>query len=167
MATGKHEEKSVPRVSCAIVTVSDTRTEETDKSGVCIRDVLESAGHTLCSYEIIPDEPDQVRDRVLALCVRDDCQAVLLNGGTGVSTRDTTCEAVSTLFEKTLEGFGEIFRMLSFEQIGPRAMLSRATAGVCKGTVVFSMPGSPSAVLLAMEKIIGPGLGHTMAMLRS
>ncbi|MGB2986122.1 MAG: molybdenum cofactor biosynthesis protein B, partial [Phycisphaerae bacterium] len=124
--------KRIDSVTCAVVTVSDTRTPETDKSGALIRERLESAGHRVFSYEILPDEPSQVRSRVLALCGENACQAVLLTGGTGLARRDTTYEAISAILEKELDGFGELFRMLSYEEIGPAAILSRATAGVCR-----------------------------------
>ena len=162
----KHDAADQPAVRCAIVTVSDTRTEATDGSGAIIRKLLSQSGHRVCGYEILPDEPDRVRDAVTRLCHRPDCQAVLVNGGTGIAPRDSTVDALSTVFEKRLDGFGELFRMLSFEQIGPTAMLSRATAGVVAETIVFVMPGSPPAVQLAMDKLIVPCLAHMAGLLR-
>lgn len=148
------------RVACAVITVSDTRTPESDKSGSLIRERLETAGHTVVSHEIIPDEPILVRDRVIALRDEGKTQAIILTGGTGLAARDSTIEAVSTLLEKSIDGFGELFRMLSYAEIGPAAMLSRAEGGVCGKTLVFSMPGSTGAVRLAMDKLILPELGH-------
>lgn len=145
-------------VRCGILTVSDTRTEETDTSGALIRDLLESAGFEVVAYRIVPDEPDEIGEAVDAFC--EQSEAVLISGGTGISRRDTTIEVVSGRLEKTLPGFGEIFRMLSYEEIGAAAMLSRATAGLYRDTLVFSMPGSSNAVRLAMEKLIVPELHH-------
>ena len=165
MPDAEHLAQRVQSVACAILTVSDTRTLETDGSGALIRDRLASAGHPIISYQIIPDEPSQVRQRVLSLCSQETCQAVLLSGGTGLALRDTTYEAITSLLDKRLDGFGELFRMLSYEQVGAAAMLSRATAGVCRSTPVFSMPGSLGAVALAMDKLILPEIGHLTALL--
>ena len=145
-------------VSCAIITVSDTRTVLTDKSGTLIRDRLEAAGHQVSGYEIVPDEPDKI-----LVCINkmvSSNEIILLTGGTGISKRDRTYDVVSRLLEKTLPGFGEIFRMLSFEEIGPAAMLSRATAGIFQDCLLFSMPGSVNAVTLAMDRLIVPELQH-------
>lgn len=162
----QHQKIKVEHVHCGVFTISDTRTEDTDKSGQLILSELEGAGHTIVCYEIIPDEPEQVRQRVLSLCEGRSCQAIVLTGGTGLSPRDTTYEAVSSLIEKRLTGFGELFRMLSYEQVGSSAMLSRAIAGVCHSTVIFSMPGSTTAVELAMQKLILPELKHIVALLQ-
>ena len=166
MSDPQHRADDVASVTCAILTVSDTRTEKTDKSGLLIRELLEGAGHRVSSHQIIPDEPDRVRRYVGALCDDPACHAVLLTGGTGLAARDTTYEAVAALLDKRLDGFGELFRSLSFAEIGSSAMLSRAVAGVCRATVVFSMPGSIRAVRLAMDKLILPELGHLTALLR-
>lgn len=163
--SNEHHAGRIDSVACAILTVSDTRTADTDKSGPLIRERLESAGHRVCSYLIIPDEPSQVRDRVIALCSEETCQAILLTGGTGPAPRDTTYEAITSILEKRLDGFGELFRMLSYQQIGAAAMLSRATAGVCRSTLVFSIPGSTKAVRLAMDKLILPQIGHLVWLL--
>lgn len=160
MTDGGHRAGKIDSVACAVVTVSDTRTRETDKSGALIHDRLESAGHRVVNYEIIRDEASGVRERVLALSGRENCQAVLLTGGTGLAPRDTTYEAIISILEKRLDGFGELFRMLSYEEVGSPAMLSRAVAGVCRSTVIFSMPGSTGAVRLALDKLILPELGH-------
>lgn len=166
MATHEHESRRVERVRCAVLTVSDTRTVETDKSGLAIRDRLDAAGHDAFVREIVPDDPTTVSSVVTRWCDDPTCDAVLLTGGTGIAARDTTPEAIAGLLEKRIEGFGELFRMLSFEQIGAAAMLSRAMAGVRGSTLVFSMPGSTGAVMLAMDRLILPQLSHAVAMLR-
>jgi molybdenum cofactor biosynthesis protein B len=147
-------------VRCAVVTVSDTRTPETDVSGKFIRDALEANGHTVHDYCIVKDEPDQIRATLDRYYAAEDCHAVIFNGGTGIAKRDTTFDVVSAALEKTLPGFGEIFRFLSYESIGSGAIMSRATAGVARGTVVFSIPGSPNAVELAMTKLILAEISH-------
>jgi molybdopterin adenylyltransferase len=166
MTDPQHAARRVASVPCAIITVSDTRTPRTDTSGALIRELLEAEGHRVVRYDVVPDEPDRVQELIQALCDASDCEAVLLTGGTGVANRDTTHEAVASLLVKRLDGFGELFRQLSYAEIGAAAMLSRATAGVRKGTVVFSMPGSTVAVRLAMERLILPQLGHIVALLR-
>ena len=160
MPSPQHRGKKIERVRCAIITVSDTRTKETDVGGQVVVDQLAAAGHVVQSYEIVRDEPAAIAERVRQLAGDKACHAVLLTGGTGLSARDTTCEAVAGLLDKRLEGFGELFRMLSYEQVGAAAMLSRAVAGLCGHTAVFVMPGSPKAVELAVEKLIIPELGH-------
>ena len=149
-----------------VLTVSDTRTEENDESGKACREAALAAGHTIAGSGILPDDPEQVRERVKLLCAGGDIDAVLINGGTGISTRDTTYEAVVGLLDKRLDGFGELFRVLSFEEIGSKAMASRAVAGVCGKTLIFSMPGSTRAVKLAMEKLVARELGHLTGELR-
>ncbi|MHC4696585.1 MAG: MogA/MoaB family molybdenum cofactor biosynthesis protein [Planctomycetota bacterium] len=165
MPTAEHRGRTIDCVTCAIVTVSDTRTPDTDASGALIRDRLESAGHRVASYEIIPDDAGRIRDRLVALCDDPATRAVLLTGGTGLAQRDTTCEVLGTVCEKRLDGFGELFRMLSYDGVGSAAMLSRAAAGVSRATVIFSMPGSTGAVTLAMDKLILPEIGHIAAIL--
>lgn len=147
------------RVPIAIVTVSDTRTPETDTSGQLIRSLAEAAGHQIVEHRIVKDEPDQV-GQALTECAAGPARLIIFNGGTGISQRDRTYDVISKQLEKTLPGFGEIFRMLSYEQVGAAAMLSRATAGVYRNRVVFSTPGSPDAVRLAMEKLILPEIQH-------
>ena len=151
---------------CAVVTVSDTRTRETDKSGSLIVERLTAAGHTIAGYEILPDSPEHIRRHVEDLCVKR-CDAIILTGGTGIAARDTTYEAILPLIEKKLDGFAELFRMLSFEEIGPTAMLSRALAGTRGKTILFSLPGSPNAVQLAMDRLILPVLAHAIGLLRT
>lgn len=159
-ATEHHElAESQGSVPLAIVTVSDTRTEETDKSGQTIRQLCEAAGHAVVDYRIVKDEPEQVA-QALDDFAAGPARLIIFNGGTGISQRDRTYDVISKKLEKTLPGFGEIFRMLSYEEIGSAAMLSRATAGVYRNTVVFSTPGSTNAVRLAVEKLILPEMQH-------
>jgi molybdopterin adenylyltransferase len=146
-------------VPIAIVTVSDTRTPETDVSGTVARELAEAAGHVVVDYRIVKDEPEQVA-RVLAEFAEGLAKVILFNGGTGIGRRDRTFDVISQALEKTLPGFGEIFRMLSYQEIGAAAMLSRATAGTYRGKIVISTPGSPNAVRLAMEKLILPEIQH-------
>ncbi len=147
-------------VTIAIVTVSDTRTPETDVNRQYIERRLDELGHRVAAYRLIKDEPDQVAAALEELAALPDVRLILFNGGTGISPRDTTYDVISRMLEKTLPGFGEIFRMLSFQEVGAAAMLSRATAGVFKQTLVFSMPGSPNAVQVALEKLILPEINH-------
>jgi molybdopterin adenylyltransferase len=156
----QHRAQAPVSLRCAVITVSDTRTNETDTGGKAVVDYLTAAGHTVVGKEIIPDEPDRMRPLVLSLAERGDVDVVLLTGGTGIGSRDQTFETISGLLTKPLPGYGEIFRWLSFEDVGPAAMLSRATGGLVGRTVVLTMPGSPAAVRLAMEKLIVPEIGH-------
>ena len=155
-----HKEAAREHVRCGVITVSDTRTKETDKSGQWILKSLGEAGHEAIAYHIIKDEPSQIRALLEALFQRPDVEAVIINGGTGVARRDVTFDVVLGMLEKTLPGFGELFRMLSFEEIGSAAMLSRAVAGIVAGKAVFSVPGSSGAVRLAMERLILPEMPH-------
>lgn len=143
-----------------VITCSDTRTPETDQSGALIMQSLKSAGHTVASYHLIRDEPSLIRKLIKQGAKHPSVQAIIINGGTGISPRDSTFEAVAGLLEKRLDGFGEVFRYLSFKEIGSAAILSRATAGLYKATVVISIPGSQNAVRLAMEQLILNELGH-------
>jgi molybdenum cofactor biosynthesis protein B len=147
-------------VRCYVLTVSDTRTEENDTSGRAIADLLSAAGHTVAARAIVKDDPDSVRATIARQLASGDVQAIITTGGTGITSRDSTFEAVDALLEKRLDGFGELFRMLSFEQIGPAAMMSRASAGLAAGKIVVSLPGSEGAVRLAMERLLLPELGH-------
>lgn len=146
-------------VRCAVVTVSDTRTPETDTSGIYLRERIEAAGHTLVAQRMVRDEPEQIA-ALLDELATGEAQVLLFSGGTGISARDTTYDVLSRALEKTLPGFGELFRMLSYQEIGAAAMLSRATAGVYRGRVVVSLPGSPAAVRLAWERLLAPELAH-------
>lgn len=147
-------------VTIAIVTVSDTRTPETDVNRRYIEEQMAALGHIVAAYRLIRDEPDQVEAVLDELAQLPQIRLILFNGGTGISPRDTTFDVISRKLEKTLPGFGELFRMFSYEQVGAAAMLSRATAGVYRGTLVFSMPGSPNAVQTALEKLILPEINH-------
>lgn len=146
-------------VSVAIVTVSDSRTPETDTNAAFLREQLDRGKNNVVAYQIIKDEPDQVED-MLDRMAASDAQIIIFNGGTGIAPRDTTFDVLNRKLEKTLPGFGELFRMFSYDQVGAAAMLSRATAGVYRGKVVLSTPGSNAAVRLAWEKLIGPELQH-------
>jgi molybdenum cofactor biosynthesis protein B len=156
----QHHATSPEQLCCAVITVSDTRTLETDTGGAAVIDHLQRGGHRVVQREIIPDEPAVMRPLLESLVQRDDIDAVLLTGGTGLSSRDQTFETVTSLLTKALPGYGELFRMLSYAEIGPAAMLSRATGGLIGKTVVLTMPGSPNGVRLAMEKLIVPELSH-------
>ncbi|MFZ3064349.1 MAG: MogA/MoaB family molybdenum cofactor biosynthesis protein [Nitrospirota bacterium] len=160
MGHKEHKEKAVKNVNCMVITVSDTRTEETDSSGKLIQSLLKENGHKIAHYKILKDVPVLIRDSVANAIVDNNLQAIIINGGTGISKRDTTFEAVDSLLEKRLEGFGELFRYLSFQEIGSAAIMSRASAGVYRGKIIISVPGSEPAVKLAMEKLILPELGH-------
>lgn len=158
--SAEHRATAPTSLVCAVVTVSDTRTLDNDTGGQCVVERLESAGHRVAARQIIRDEPVAMRALLGELGGRAEIDAVLLTGGTGLSSRDQTFETVSGLLTKALPGYGELFRLLSYQEIGPAAMLSRAVGGLMGQTVVLSMPGSPAAVRLAMDKVILPELGH-------
>lgn len=158
--------RAVAAARVAVLTVSDTRSSSDDVSGNLIVRMATEAGHVLTERLILRDEPEVVRQQVLSWCGRGDCDAVLITGGTGLARRDTTIEAVDALMDRRIDGFGELFRMLSFAEIGAAAMLSRAAAGARGRTAIFCMPGSPAAVRLAMDKLILPALPHLTALLR-
>ncbi|MGQ9814950.1 MAG: MogA/MoaB family molybdenum cofactor biosynthesis protein [Candidatus Roseilinea sp.] len=147
-------------VSVAIVTVSDTRTRENDTGGDLIEQRIVAAGHRVVFREIVKDEPERIGALLDRIVSETDARIALFTGGTGIALRDTTYDALARKLEKTLPGFGELFRMLSYQEVGAAAMLSRATAGVYRGRVVVSMPGSPNAVQVAMDKLILPELQH-------
>ncbi len=156
----EHRENAPNSVACAVVTVSDTRTLADDRSGAAIVELLERAGHTVAERSIIPDEPDELEMAIRELAVHPGVGAILITGGTGIAPRDQTPDALRRLFTKELPGFGELFRMLSYQEIGSAAMLSRTCGGMIDRTVVLLMPGSTAAVRLAMERLILPELGH-------
>ncbi len=161
MGSADHREKAGhDPVTIAIVTVSDTRTPETDANRHYIERRMAELGHIVAAYRLIKDEPDQVAAALDELAALPDVRIILFNGGTGISPRDTTFDVISRMLDKTLPGFGELFRMLSWDEVGAAAMLSRATAGVYQKTLVFSMPGSPNAVQVALEKLILPEINH-------
>jgi molybdenum cofactor biosynthesis protein B len=156
----EHRRQAPTVVRCAVITVSDTRTLETDVGGQTIIDLLTGGGHEVVQRHIVRDEPDPMRALLAALSQRPDVDAILLTGGTGLGSRDQTFETVGGLITKPLPGYGELFRMLSYAEIGPAAMLSRSVGGLLGRTVVLTMPGSPAGVRLALEKLILPELGH-------
>ena len=156
----EHKAGAPTSLNLAVVTVSDTRTPETDTSGALIVELAEAAGHRVICRELIPDEPDRMRPLLENYTARDDLHAVLLTGGTGISARDQTYETVSALLTKPLPGYGELFRMLSYAEIGSACLLSRAVGGLVGRVAVLVMPGSRAAVQLAMTKIILPELPH-------
>jgi len=162
-ATPREHRATAPKtVGCFVLTVSDTKTADTDTSGTVIRDLLTAAGHRVVESRIVRDEPRDVARIVRQACAREDVQAVVLTGGTGITSRDSTFEAVEALLDKRLPGFGELFRMLSFQEIGAAAMMSRAQMGLHARRIVVSLPGSPNACRLALEKLLIPELGHLL-----
>lgn len=162
MAHDQHKRAAPITVACAIVTVSDTRTEETDTSGAAIRERLLAAGHEVVYSAIVPDEPERIRAVIDEVRAGGRARAVIVNGGTGISRRDRTFEAIAGMLDKTLDGFGEAFRRLSWEEIGPRAILSRATAGTIGRRLVFLLPGSTKAARLGAKQLIAPVLAHAV-----
>ena len=160
MSQEEHKARAPLAVRCFIVTVSDTRTQDTDTSGRAIAELLAASGHVVAGRAIVKDDADLVRGTLERQLANAEVQAIITTGGTGITSRDSTYEVVAGLLQKRLDGFGELFRMLSFEQIGPAAMMSRACAGIAAGHIVVSLPGSEAAVRLAMERLLIPELGH-------
>ncbi len=161
MGVEEHKGKAPRVVQCAVITVSDTRTTQTDESGGYIVDALKKAGHIVIGYMLVRDERMQIRSAVDELMKNRSIEVILVNGGTGLSDRDVTTETIEPMLDKRLDGFGEIFRLLSYQEIGSAAILSRAIGGFTTNNVgIFCMPGSPKAVRLAMEKLILPELSH-------
>ena len=158
----EHRAQGPREIACFVVTCSDTRTPADDRSGDAIRALLKSHDHRVTGSVVVRDDPDAITEVLERVAGDPETQAILLTGGTGLSRRDSTFEAVDRLLEKRIDGFGELFRWLSFQEIGPAAMLSRATAGLYRGKIVFSLPGSEGAVRLAMERLILPELGHAV-----
>jgi len=158
----EHKEHAPHRVSCMVITCSDTRTSATDTSGQLIMRLLKDQGHEVVAYHLVKDDPVSIKALLETGAGNDAVQAIIINGGTGISKRDSTFETVSALLEKRLDGFGELFRYLSYKDIGSSAIMSRATAGVYRGRILFSLPGSEGAVRLAMTRLILPELGHIM-----
>ena len=159
MSVSAHRSAAPSGVPCFVLTVSDTRTLDTDKSGAAIVEMLSLAGHSISDRRLVKDDAAAVADIVRAR-LSGPARAIITTGGTGIASRDMTYEAVSAMFDKRLDGFGELFRTLSYQQIGSAAMLSRACAGIAKGRVIFVLPGSEAAVRLAMERLVIPELGH-------
>ncbi|HLI50542.1 MAG TPA: MogA/MoaB family molybdenum cofactor biosynthesis protein [Thermomicrobiaceae bacterium] len=165
-STEEHRAAAPDQVRCAVITVSDTRTEETDGSGRLIQQRLTEQGHTITDYRIVKDEPEQIGKLLDDIAGSGGCDAIILNGGTGIARRDTTYDVVAARLEKRLDGFGELFRALSYPEIGAAAMLTRAVAGVYRDTVIILTPGSTHAVGLALDKLIVPELAHLVYELR-
>ena len=163
----EHKAQAPASVACSVLTVSDSRAPDTDTSGRAIREMLEGAGHVVTDHAIVQDEPERVTAHVRAQLADPRTQVIITTGGTGVTPRDGTFEAIDGLLEKRLDGFGELFRMLSFPEIGAAAMLSRATAGTVSRKAIFVLPGSETAVRLAMTRLILPELGHLVQQLRT
>jgi len=159
----EHRAHAPASVKCAVITCSDSRTKETDESGRLIRDLLQKAGHTVLFYVVVRDEPKAIADAVEEASWT--CEAILTNGGTGISRRDVTIPTLAPLLERVLPGFGELFRALSYQEIGSAAMLSGALAGVYHGRLLFCLPGSPEGCRLALEKLILPELGHIIGVM--
>jgi len=160
MSHVEHHRQAPASIGCFVVTVSDTRTEATDGSGRAIVDLLSAANHRVVGRTIVKDEADLVRGTIERQLANPDVQVIITTGGTGIASRDTTYEAIAGMLQKRLDGFGELFRMLSFHEIGPAAMMSRACAGLVAGRIVVSLPGSEAAVRLAMERLLLPEFGH-------
>ena len=165
-SAGKHRESAPEKVRVAVLTISDTRTLETDTGGDTVQESLERAGHEVVSRAIVRDEASRIRTALVDALARGDVDAVVTSGGTGISARDTTYEVVDRMIEKKLDGFGEVFRMLSYEEIGAAAIMSRAVAGAVGTKFVASLPGSRNAVRLAMEKLLVPEIAHVVFELR-
>ena len=167
MSCTEHRQQARDLVArCGVVTLSDSRTKETDGSGKKIIELLGAEGHRLIEYQILPDDPERLESLLGKWLAGDDVDAILTNGGTGIAPRDQTVGVIERLLDTPLEGFGELFRMLSWEQIGSGAMLSRAVAGAARGKLVFAMPGSTAGVELAMQRLILPEIRHLLAQLR-
>lgn len=163
-SAAQHRGSSPAAVRCAVLTVSDSRRPDNDTGGQTIVELLEAAGHSVAERTIVPDEPAQVVALVRRWAAAENVDAIIITGGTGAAPRDQTPEAIADLLTKPLPGYGELLRMLSYQEIGPAAMLSRALGGLVDQTVVLTMPGSPNAVRLAMERIILPELGHLVGL---
>jgi len=166
MSVHEHKEKGHKSVRCFVITVSDTRDDATDTSGQTIKSLLSAEGHSTNGYRIVKDEPAQIDALLNEALGSENVDAVIVNGGTGIAPRDGTFEVVNRFLEKKLDGFGEIFRYLSYLDIGSAAIMSRAAAGTARGKVLISLPGSKGAVSLAMEKLILPELRHMVSQLQ-
>ncbi len=166
MSESEHKAAAPVRVACFVLTVSDTRTTANDASGNAIAELLATAGHSVADRAIVKDEPADVSQVISNQLSRPDVDVIITTGGTGLTSRDSTYEAIVALLEKTLDGFGVLFRMLSYHDIGPAAMLSRAVAGTARGKVIVALPGSEGAVRLGMTKLLIPELGHLVQQVR-
>ena len=164
-APHEHKAQAPRQAECVVITCSDTRTASSDTSGYRIMHMLRDAGHQVVFYQLVKDEPSKIKAAIKKAVANKKVQAIIINGGTGIAKRDSTFEAIEGLLEKKLDGFGEVFRALTYQEIGPPAIMTRATAGTYKGRIIFSTPGSENAVRLAMEKLILPELGHILQQL--
>jgi molybdenum cofactor biosynthesis protein B len=156
----EHKATAPTSIGCWVLTISDSKTPETDTSGTLIRELLTGAGHRVVGSDIVRDEPADVQRVIRDACANEAVRAVIMTGGTGITSRDSTFEAVEAMLDKRLPGFGELFRMLSYQEVGGAAMLSRAQMGIARGRIIVSLPGSPNACRLALEKLLLPELGH-------
>ena len=156
----EHKREAPKSVSCAVLTISDTRTEATDESGKLIKQKLSENGHQVKVYSVLKNEADAIESKVRELLSKDETQVIISTGGTGAGSRDITVDVISSVIEKKLDGFGELFRQLTYQQIGTSSIMSRATAGVARGKVIICLPGSTGAINLAMDEIILPEIGH-------
>ena len=166
MSSKPHPDIEEIIVNCAVITVSDTRNQETDKSGQIIKKLLADSNHQIVDYDILKDEPTKIKVKIINLAQNSQLDVLIFNGGTGIAPRDNTYDAISSLLDKTIPGFGELFRYLSYQEIGSRAIASRATAGVYRNKLLFSLPGSSNAVKLAMSELIIPEITHLVKQLK-
>ncbi len=160
MSYQEHKQKAPQSVSCAVLTISDSRTEQDDESGRLLKEKLSQNGHRVISYSILKDEAESIEKKIYELLGQEELQVIITSGGTGVSHRDITVETVSPILEKKLDGFGELFRFLTYQELGTASIMSRAIAGVARGKVIICLPGSPGAANLAMDRVILPEIGH-------
>jgi molybdenum cofactor biosynthesis protein B len=166
MSLTPHPDTEKIVLHCAVITASDTRTRQTDKSGQIIQKLLIDAGHCVDDYEIVKDEPQEIKDCLIKLSAKKELDTLIFNGGTGIAPRDTTYDAIASLLEKTLPGFGELFRFLSYQEIGSRAIASRAVAGIYQQKLIFCLPGSSNAVKLGLTQLVLPELVHLVKQLK-
>ena len=160
MSYQEHKQKAPQSVNCAVLTISDSRTEQDDESGRLIRQRLSDNGHRVMSYAILKNEADSIEKKIYELLGQEELQVIITSGGTGASHRDITVETILPILEKKLDGFGELFRLLTYREIGTPSIMSRAVAGVVRGKVILCLPGSSGAANLAMDRIILPEIGH-------
>lgn len=166
MSLLEHKQNALENINIMVLTISDTRDEQTDKSGQLMMELINSHHFNVQKYKIVKDERKEILSEVIDGIHQTKIDVILTNGGTGLSNRDVTLDVIEQVIDRQIPGFGELFRMLSYEEIGSAAILSRAIGGIAKGTVIFSMPGSIGAVRLAMEKLILPELSHIMKEIR-
>lgn len=166
MSVEEHKAKGKRSIRCFVLTVSDTRDEATDTSGQLIKSQMADEKHQLAGYKIVKDEPVEIESLLRQAIASPEIEAIIVNGGTGISPRDGTYEVIVKLLDKKLDGFGEVFRLLSYQDIGSAAIMSRAIAGSAQGKVLISLPGSRGAVALALEKLIWPELRHMVSQLQ-